>query len=206
MSTMSAVFQEYRMPRNIRRLQPGCHFSSMERITVLVRISRDNHGRWIGSAIVNPVIGRVLQKRGKVALIVCSSEFFFPDMCMIEQVVPQHIEHRHHANHGAEQVRSLRHGSSYKQTRVRPTEDGEFLRLGAPSFNQPFRGGYEVIARDLPILSFGCIVPSEAEFRSAPDVRQGEQTALLDQEANKDAELWGHRDAVAPIRSHNRGM
>ena len=88
----------------------------MEGVAVLVCISRNDHGRGIRLTFPHPVIWGVAKKRREVIRIVGGSELFFPDMGIVEEVIAQHVEHRHHANYGPEEIRPLRHGCSDQQT------------------------------------------------------------------------------------------
>jgi hypothetical protein len=124
MSAMSAVIQEYRALGYVGGLQASCHFSCMKGVTVLVCISRNNHCRWIDLTFAHMVIRGVANKRCKVIRIVSGPELLLPDMCVIEKVVPKHVEHWSHTNHSPEKVWPLRHGRSDKQARIRSAEDG----------------------------------------------------------------------------------
>src|SRR5258708_1936310 len=46
-------------------------------------------------------------------------------------------------------------------------------------------------------------MPLRTKFRSAANVRQCKKAAALDQESNKDAELWSHGNSMPAIGGHN---
>ena len=71
-------------------------------ITVLVDVTGDDHRGRIGHALPNVVIRRVVCESCKVIRVFRCAEFLFPDVRVVEQVVTQHVQHRNHADHGAE--------------------------------------------------------------------------------------------------------
>src|SRR5580658_1904693 len=112
MSSLWAVVQKNWKVRGIGGLQAGRHFSRMKRIAVLIGISGDEHGGWIGRPVTNLVVWRVSVERSEVVRVVGCTELAFPDMRVVEEVIPQHVEHRNHTDHGMKEIWALRHCSS----------------------------------------------------------------------------------------------
>ena len=90
------------------RLQPSRHLACVQWIAVPISVTGDDHGGGIGHALPNLMIGRVLREGGEIVRVIHGTEFLFPDVGVVEEVVPQHVQHRNHADHSAEQIRPLR--------------------------------------------------------------------------------------------------
>ena len=112
MPTVPAVAQENRIVGDIGGLQLGCHLSCVEGIAVLVGIPRYDHGCGISRSFANVVIWGVAEQRDKILGIVSCAKLFLPDVRIIEQVIPQHIEHGDHTDDRTKQVRPLSHGGA----------------------------------------------------------------------------------------------
>src|SRR3984885_5129055 len=99
MSSKRAVIKDYGIRRNICCLQPGCHLSGMEWITVPVRITGNDHGRWIAAAGVNARIGGIgcqggeaaRMGRGVISAATSSPEVEPPKMASFSEVVLQDL-------------------------------------------------------------------------------------------------------------------
>ncbi len=76
---------------DIRRLQPGGHFAGVQRIAVAVSIARDDHRGGIGLALPDLLIRRVLCENREVVRIIHSPKLIAPDVCVIEEVVAEHV-------------------------------------------------------------------------------------------------------------------
>src|SRR5712675_265383 len=107
MSAMPAVVEEYWMARYIRGLQSGRHLTSVERIAFLVRISRYNHGRGICCPSAHLVIRGIIEQGSKILAIPGRPKLVLPDKRVVEEVIAQHVEHGHHADHCPKQIRPL---------------------------------------------------------------------------------------------------
>src|SRR5579862_2872850 len=124
-------------------------------------------------------------------------------MCAVEQVVPEHIQHRNHANHGAKQIWPLRHCGPDQQPGIGATKDSQFPWFGPPSLNKPLCSDQEVIECDLAMSSLGSPVPLGAEFRAATNVGQRKEATSFDEKCHKDTELWCHRYTVSAVGRHD---
>src|SRR5579872_6111344 len=71
---------------------------------------------------------------------------------------------------------------------------------------QPFSRTEKVVVCGLALVSFGRVVPLDAELRSPADIGQCEQASTLHEASDEDTELRSHGDAVATIRGHDRGV
>src|SRR5262250_1790403 len=173
MPAISAVVEKNRMVRQVRCLQSGRHLSCVQRIAVLVQITRDKHRGGIANAITDVVVRRVTQQRSEVICSLSSPELVFPYVCVIEEVITEHVEHRHHADNCAKQLWPLRHRRTYEQPGIGAAENGEFADLSSPSFKEPFRSSDEVIERHLAIAPLRGFVPRSTKFRASANARQG---------------------------------
>src|SRR5258707_227792 len=111
-----AVVEENRMFGNICRLQPGRHLTGVKGIAVSVSVTRNDHRGGVRHSLSHFMIRRVLCEGGEIVRIVHGTEFVFPNVRIVEEVVTKHIQHRNHADHSAEQVWSLCQSCSYDQT------------------------------------------------------------------------------------------
>ncbi len=102
MTTELAVVEKNGMFGNICRLEPSRHFTSVQRVAVLVDVAGDEHRGGIGGALPHLVIGRIFCEGGEIVRVIRRAEFIFPDVRIVEKVVTQHVQHRNHAHYRAE--------------------------------------------------------------------------------------------------------
>src|SRR5229473_2821496 len=87
-SAKLAVIEKDRVFGGVGRLQPGSHLAGMERIAVPVRVTGDDHRGGVGYTISNLMVRRVFREGGEVVWIFDGAEFLFPNVRVIEQVIP----------------------------------------------------------------------------------------------------------------------
>lgn len=115
MAAKLAVAENNWMLGDIRALQPGGHFAGMEGIAVPVGVTGNDHRGRVGCARENLVIWRIFCQGCEIVGVIGRTEFIYPDMRVVKEVVSKHVEHRGHADHSAKQIRSLGQSSSDEQ-------------------------------------------------------------------------------------------
>src|SRR5258708_5162384 len=98
-----AVVEKNGMVRSVSSLKPGCHLARVERVAVSIGIAGDDHRGGIGHALPNLMIWRVLCEGGEIVRVVHSAKLIAPEVRVVEEVVPKHIQHRNHADDGTKQ-------------------------------------------------------------------------------------------------------
>jgi len=81
-----------------------------------------------------------------------------------------HVEHWTMANHGAEQIGTLRQGGADQQTAIAGARNRKLRRLRVSIGDEPIGGGDEVIEYVLLALAPTGLMPLLAEFAAAPEV------------------------------------
>src|SRR5260370_42534078 len=179
MSAELAVVEKYRMLGTVGCLQARGHLPCMKRVAAPVGVAGNEHCGWIRNTFTNLVIWGILRQRCEVARVLRSSVFIAPKVCVVEKMVSEHVEHRYHANHRAEQLRSLGHGRTDQQPGIRPAENGELVGRSSPRLDQPFRSTQKIVVSGLPVPPRGCFVPAGAKFRSPADIGESKQATTL---------------------------
>src|SRR5579859_2473116 len=126
---MLVVVKDDWMARTTARLQARDHLSCVERVAILIRVSRDHHDSGIRYVVTHAMIRRVAPEHRKVVWILRSSKFIHPFHGTVEKVVPQHVQEWSVEQSGPEQFRSLRQRCPYQQTRIGASEDSDPLGI-----------------------------------------------------------------------------
>src|SRR5215813_6246130 len=203
MTAKFAVVEEYRMYRDVGRLQPCSHLAGMKRVTVPVGIAGDKHGGRVSRTWAHLVVGRIPGEGGEILEIIRRSKLIAPEMCIVKQVISEHVQHRDHAHYRPKQIWPLGESCARQQARIRASKNGEPVRRRPSSVDQPFGCAEEVVVSCLSIASLGGLMPLSPKLGAASDVWQRKQATMLNQVSYKNAELGGHGNAVAAIRRHN---
>src|SRR5208337_432714 len=111
----------------------------MERIAVPVSVAGHDHHGGVSNAVANSMIGRVFSENSEVVWVVYGAKLLFPNMRVVEEVIPEHVQHRHHTDGRAEKLRPLRDGRAYEQPGIRTSEDRELGCRGSSRLDEPFR-------------------------------------------------------------------
>ena len=103
-----------------------------------------------------------------------------PEFAGGKEVIAQHVEHAHAAEHGAAEIGALDGDRRGQQTAVGAPVDGQLFAAGVPGGNQPLGGGDEVVEDVLLVAEHARLVPCVAIFIAAAQVGHGIDAALLD--------------------------
>ena len=107
-----------------------------------------------------------------------------------EILVAQHVEQRDLADHGAEQVRTLRDHRAHQQAAIRSALDGEVIFVGDLVGDQEFGGGDEVVENILLFVQHAGAMPVFAELGAAAQVGHGVDAAMLQPEISVRRKSW----------------
>ena len=128
------------------------------------------------------VIGRVGVEPVELLGVVGRAVLGDPQFGDQEMVIADHVEQRHLADHGAEEVGTLRDHGAHEQAAVGAALDGEVLLVGVLFGDQLLGGGDEVVEDVLLLVEHAGAVPVLAELAAAAQVGHGEDAAVLEPE------------------------
>mmetsp|Transcript_80871 Transcript_80871/g.196177 ORF Transcript_80871/g.196177 Transcript_80871/m.196177 type:complete len:603 (+) Transcript_80871:661-2469(+) len=139
----------------------------------------EHDGRVLGGA-AQPVVRRVALEEGPVLGHLRVAELAHPRGSGEQLAVPVHVEQRHLADDGAEELGRADQHVTGEQPAVGAALDGELLRAGDPPPHEVRRHRLEVLVRLVPLLLERGLVPARAELAAAADVGLGVDAALLE--------------------------
>src|SRR5205823_6682492 len=83
--------------------------------------------------------------------------------------------------------------------------DGEFLGRSVVRANQKPRASHEIVEDILLVGKTARQMPAFAAFATAPQVRNGDDAALIEPNAAGEIEVRREADAITAVTSQNRG-
>src|SRR5207253_190081 len=90
-----------------------------------------------------------------------------------------HVDIAEVAQHSPEKIRALGECCSHEQSAIARALNGKLCRLCVTTLDQMLGGGDKVVEDVLFELHHAGVVPGSSEFESAPDVRDGVNSALF---------------------------
>ena len=116
------------------------------------------------------LVGAVLRDPVPLRRVVGVAVLAHPAGAGQQPVVAPHVQQRHLADHGAEQLRALQHHRADQQPAVAAALDGQPPRLRDACGDQVLGHGDEVVEGLLPLALQRRLVPAGAELAAAADV------------------------------------
>ena len=103
-----------------------------------------------------------------------------PQLGDLEILIAQHVEQRHLADDGSEQVGPLRDHHAHQQAAIAAATNGHVLLVGVTLFLQILGRGDEVVEHILLLIEHAGAMPVLAELGAAAQVRHGKDAAAIE--------------------------
>ena len=173
---------------------------------VVARRGGQQHAR-IFLVLEDVVVRRVLADVGPLFRHVRVAVLSHPRGARQHLVIAAHVEQRHLADDGVEQVGTLHQHGARQQAAIAAAHDAQVARTGDFALDQVLRHGDEVVIRALAVFLQRRLVPAGAEFAAAADIGQHIHAALFQpRHARGAAVAWFQRHFEAAIAIQHRGV
>ena len=125
------------------------------------------------------MIGRIGVQPAKSVGIFRRAVFRNPQPGDQKLVIADHVQQRHLADDGPEQVRPLRQSGPHEQTAVGPALDGQVVRIGVSLSDEPLGRSEKIVEDILLVAEHARLVPFLAVLAAAAQIGNGHQASLL---------------------------
>ena len=186
-------------------LHAGRHLARVAGMDAVVARRRGEEDARVAGLAPKVVVGRPAAHELPVGRVVGVAVLAHPRGPGEQPVVAPHVEQRHLADHGAEELREERRHVAHEQGAIAATHDPEAARRGDAARGQVARHGGEVLVAAHAAASRGRLMPARPVFAAAPDVRDRVGAAFLQPGRADDRVVAGqHRHLEPAIAGEQR--
>ncbi|HZL20961.1 MAG TPA: hypothetical protein VFG23_24720 [Polyangia bacterium] len=187
-----------------RGLQPGRHLAGVHGIDARIGGGGVEINGGISHAVPNVRIGRVGRQPAARLGIVGRAVLGNPERGDTKQVVAEHVQQRHGADHRAKQVGPLGERRADQQAAVRAARDCQPLGAGHPLLDQPARGRDEIVEDVLLVGQHARPMPGLAVLAATAQDRQRKSAAALEEGDRRRSPAGQHVDVETAVPGQQR--